>query len=98
MENHFFYYERCKNKNWNFYTCFKFFFDFYDEKGNCILPETEKRLYSFECKECRMITFLDFEQAGNEKFIVFLKQRLILINARRRFCDEEMKWEEKKNF
>ena len=70
MENHFFYYKRCKNKNLNFCTCFKFFLDFYEEKGNCVLPGAEKRLCSFECNECKMITFLDFKQATEEKCIV----------------------------
>ena len=89
MEKPFFHYERCKNKNCNFYGCFKFFFYFYDEKGNCIFPESEKRFYSFECKVCRMITFLDFKQAANENCIVFLKQRLTLLDARRRLRERK---------
>ena len=70
MENRFFYYQRFKNKNCYFYDCFPVFLDYYGNEGNCALQEAQKRLYSFECKQCKMITFVDFKQVANEKYVV----------------------------
>ena len=56
----------------------------------------KKKLYSFECKECKMITFLDLEKIANEKSVVFfLKKRKILLKARENFREERIKWEER---
>ena len=42
-----------------------------------------------------MISFLDFENIGNEKSIVFLKQkRTANCNARKKFHEERIKWGE----
>ena len=43
--------------------------------------QTEKT-YSFECKKCKIITFVDFEKIANEKCVVILKQR----------CKEKNSW------
>ena len=61
-----------------------------------VLQEAEKRLYFFECKQCKIITFVDFKQVANEKCIFFLKTKTILIEARRKFYEEKIKREEKK--
>ena len=55
-----------------------------------------KRLYPFECKQCKMITFVDFKHLANEKSVVFLKERQTLIKVRRKLYEEKIKWEEKK--
>ena len=42
-----------------------------------------------------MISFLDFEKIGNEKSIVFLKQkRTAICKARKKFHEERIKWGE----
>ena len=96
MENCFTYYQRCKSKNCTFYSSFCLILDFYDDNGNCVLQETQKRLYSFTCKECKMLTFFYFKLAATEKCVVYLKQRQVLIKDRRKIHKEKIKWEEKK--
>ena len=88
MENQFFYYQRCKNENFNFYGCFPIFMDYYDNERNSVLQESQKRLYSFECKQYKMVIFIDFKQVANEKCVVFLKQIQILIKGRTKFYEE----------
>ena len=44
-----------------------------------------------------MITFVDFAKISNEKCVVILKQRAFLVNATKKFHEERIKWEERKN-
>ena len=53
--DHFFHYWRCRNNNCNFYHYFSISLNSYDDEGKCILDEIVKKLYSFECKECKTI-------------------------------------------
>ena len=43
-----------------------------------------------------MLTFFYFKLAATEKCVVYLKQRQVLIKARRKIHKEKIKWEEKK--
>ena len=56
----------------------------------------KKDFVLLNAKQCKMTTFVHFKQVANEKCVVFLKQRQILIKARRKFYEEKIKWEEKK--
>ena len=62
----FFFPQICKNNNCNVYQNFTIPLNSYDEKGRCIMNETEQKIYSFECNKCRMITFVNFEKVANE--------------------------------
>ena len=55
-----------------------------------------KRQYSFLCPLCKMITFLNFEEAAAKNAIVYLKRRQFVFKLRQQIKDEKMKWEEKK--
>ena len=55
-----------------------------------------KRKYSFLCPLCKMITFLNFEEAATKNAIVYLKRRQFVFKLRQQIKDEKMKWEEKK--
>ena len=55
-----------------------------------------KRQYSFLCPLCKMITFLNFEEAATKNAIVYLKRRQFVFKLRQQIKDEKMKWEEKK--
>ena len=55
-----------------------------------------KRQYSFLCPLCKMITFLNFEEAAVKNAIVYLKRRQFVFKLRQQIKDEKMKWEEKK--
>ena len=55
-----------------------------------------KRQYSFLCPLCKMITFLNFEEAVTKNAIVYLKRRQFVFKLRQQIKDEKMKWEEKK--
>ena len=78
-----------------FLPLFSNFLKFMRRLWKYALDETQKELYSFECKECKMISFLDFEKIGNEKSIVFLKQkRTAICKARKKFHEEKIKWGE----
>ena len=56
-----------------------------------------KRQYSFLCPLCKMITFLNFEEAAAKNAIVYLKRRQFVFKLRQQIKDEKMKWEKKKN-
>ena len=71
----FFFLQRYKNNNCNVYQHFTILLNSYNEKGKCILNETEQKLFSFKCNKCRMITFVDFEKITNEVCITLLKER-----------------------
>ena len=43
-----------------------------------------------------MVTFLDFEKVAPEKTVAILKQRQVLVKARRKIHKEKIKCEEKK--
>ena len=80
---------------------FIFFFSFslnsYNNEGKCILNETEKKLYSFQRKDCKIITFLDLEKIENEKSVFFFKKRRkVLLRVREKFPEEKLKWEERR--
>lgn len=48
-----------------------------------------KKTYSFECKKCKIITFIDFEKIANEKCVFFLKQRVLLVVQGKNFMRKE---------
>ena len=66
-----FHYQRCRNNNCNFYHYFPISLNSKNDERKYILDETEKKLYLFEYKECKMITFLDIETITIEKRVVF---------------------------
>ena len=66
-----FHYQRCRNNNCNFYHYFPISLNSNNDERKYILDETEKKLYLFEYKECKMITFLDIETITIEKRVVF---------------------------
>ena len=47
-----------------------------------------------------MITFLDIETIANEKRVVFFfffkKKGTVLLKARENFCEEKIKWDERR--
>lgn len=47
----------------------------YNEMGNCVLNETERKVFCFECNKCRMITFIDFEKIANRACVILMKER-----------------------
>ena len=90
MENSFLYYQKCKKMNCNFFSYFKIFLNNYDNDGECVLDETQKRLDSFLCPFCEMVTFLDFEKAANKKAVILLKRCHFLVRLRRQIHDERI--------
>ena len=44
-----------------------------------MLNEAEKRIHSFYCRLCKIITFLDFEESAKECAIVFLERQQSVI-------------------
>ena len=55
----------------------------FDDNGKCVLDEAHKRLYSFLCPSCKMISFWNFETAANEACIIYLKRRQFVGNLRK---------------
>ena len=96
-----FHYQRCRNNNCNFYHYFPISLNSNNDERKYIFDETEKKLYLFEYKECKMITFLDIETITIEKIFVFFffflkKKRTVLLKARENFRDEKIKWEKRR--
>ena len=45
---------------------------------------------------CKMLTFLDFEKAANEKTVILLKRHQFIKRLCRKIHDERIWWEERK--
>ena len=66
MSNYFLNCQKCNKNRCNYYQFFKTPLTNYDDNGRCVLNEAQKRLYSFLCPLCKMISFLNLETAANE--------------------------------
>ena len=84
MENCFTYYQRYKIKNYNFYASYRMFLHYYDDSANFVLQGTPNRIYSFTWKKCKMLTFVGFTLIANQDCVIYLKERQILGNARKK--------------
>ena len=84
VKNGFTYYQRCKKKNCSFHASFYLFLDYYIDSSNCVLREMQKILYSFTSKKCKILTFFDCKIAANENCVIYLKEKQILVQARKK--------------
>ena len=96
MEDCFIYFQKWKKRNWSFFCKLSLFLNYYDNDGKCVPSKTQKRLYSYICKKCKMVTFLDFEKAANEKTVIFSKERQVLVKARKKFPMKKLNDRKKK--
>lgn len=92
----FFYRQRCKNTNCNFYQDFTIPLNSYDGKGKCILNVIEQKIYSFNCRKCWMITVVNFEKIAIENCVILLKEKQKkILEARTKFQEERAKMEKR---
>lgn len=82
MVSHF--YQRCKKKNCSFHASFCLFLDYYIDSSNYVLQEMQKILYLFTSKKCKILTFFDCKIAANENCVIYLKEKQILVHARKK--------------
>ena len=52
--------------------------------------------YSFLCPFCKIVTFLNFEEAAFKNAIIYLKRQQFVTKLRQQIKDEIIRWEEKK--
>lgn len=64
-----------KKNKCNYFQFFKNPVTSYNDSGECILDEAQKRHYSFKCLCFKMTTFLDFEVTANKSAVIFLKRQ-----------------------
>lgn len=78
-----------KKKKLKFFCKLSLFLNYYDNDGKCVPSKTQKRLNSYICKKCKMVTFLDFEKAANEK-TYFFKGKTSFSQGKKKIPDEKI--------
>ena len=75
MNNYFSYYQKRKKNRCNYFQFFKTPLANYNDSGDYVLGEAQKRLYSFLYPLCKMVTLLDFKKVANECSVIYLKRQ-----------------------
>ena len=78
-----------------FYQYFRPPIENYGNNCKCVLDETHKRLYSFLCPSCKMVSFLNFELAANDACIIYLKRQQFVIKLCQQIKPERTRWKER---
>ena len=91
----FLYHQKWKKNRCNFYCFFKIPLNNYNDDEKCLLNKAQIFFFMF-FSFCKIVTFLNFEDAAFKNAIIYLKRQQFVTKLRQQIKDERIRWEEKK--